>query len=328
MSEFSGKLVSIIVPTCNSGRYLTDCLDSIVCQSYRPIEVIVCDGQSVDATWEIANDFAGRYGFVRPVRQSGQGVSGARNMGMEMASGDYIQFVDSDDRLIPDATACMVHALESRRADVVMAGFRILKSGEERRPAPGYYRNADEFVAERFAESYGYRSNFLNTPWNKMYRRENLTAVFPGDLSLGEDLLFNLEVLRSAEGITVIPEIVYEYNNVNEQSLVHRFREDGFAIETRLHCAVKEFVNGRPELRMVLYENYLYGIKDKLYSLVKCGKKERADIVRELRQWMREPELRELVADRRLFQGRDRVLLFLLKYHLAGCIWFYYRTCA
>lgn len=275
MKQYDKGKVSIIIPTFQSETYFQQCLTSVVKQSYPLIEVIICDGNSSDGTWEIAGRFAKDYDFVKRIRQSGTGVSNARNEGMKAAAGEYIQFVDSDDFLLPEATAQMVHAIEAENADMVLAGFRMRKTGTERTPRAGYYADDTEFVRKRFPEAYGYRTNFLNTPWNKLYRRSNLKAVFPEDLSLGEDLLFNLQVLKTAKGISVIPNVVYEYNNLNENSLMHRFWKDGFAIETRIHQEVKSFVKGAlkkgkqkrsHEINVVLYENYFHGLRGKLYD--------------------------------------------------------------
>lgn len=276
MMKYEKGTVSVVIPAFQSETYLEQCLFSVVKQSYPSMEVIICDGNSSDKTWEIAGRFAEKYGFVKRIRQTGKGVSNARNEGMEEAVGEYIQFVDSDDFLLPDATARMVHVLESEHADIVLAGYRMLKSGEERKPEAGYYRNDTEFVKKRFAEAYGYRTNFLNTPWNKLFRRKNLTAGFPEDLSMGEDLLFNLEVLRSAAGISVIPDVVYEYNNLNENSLMHQYWKHGIAIETRIHRAVKHFVRdalkkeqgGKSrELKAVLRENYMHALHGRMYAM-------------------------------------------------------------
>lgn len=276
MKQYEKGTVSVVIPAFQSERYLEQCLFSVIKQSYRPLEVIICDGHSSDRTWEIAGQFAEKYDFVKRIRQTGKGVSNARNEGMDQAVGEYIQFVDSDDILMPDATVRMVYALEAEHADIVLAGYRVLKSGEERTPETGSYRNATEFVRERFAEAYGRRTNFLNTPWNKLFRRENLSARFPEDLSMGEDLLFNLEVLRTADGISVIPDIVYEYNNGNENSLMHQYFKHGIAIETRIHRAAKAFVRdalkkegGRRdrEIRAALLDNYIHALHVRLYAM-------------------------------------------------------------
>lgn len=273
MRPYKEGMVSMIVPTFFSEKYLERCLLSVVNQSYPLREVIICNGNSTDATWEIAGEFVKTYDFVKRIRQTGTGVSNARNEGMREAAGEYIQFVDSDDFLMPDATQTLVRAMVSNHADMVMAGFRILKSGQERTPAAGVYENAAAFVEQRFAQAYGYRTNFVNTPWNKLYRRTNRMAHFPEDLSLGEDLIFNLEMLRQAKGIVVIPDVIYEYNNLNENSLMHQFWKDGIAIETRLHRAVKRFVkeclgkgNQKKEINAVIRENYLHALHGKCYA--------------------------------------------------------------
>lgn len=274
MKTYQKGMVSIIIPTFQSETYLEKCLTSVVGQSYPSIEVIICDGKSSDGTWEIAGRFAKKYPFVKRMKQSKKGVSNARNEGMAAAGGEYIQFVDSDDFLLPETTEKLVHALEEKNAELVLAGFKMLKTGEERRPSEGFYENVTAFVENRFTEAYGYRTNFINTPWNKLYRRSCIQTGFPEDLSLGEDLIFNLEALTCAKGIAVIPDVVYEYNNLNENSLMHCYRRDGIAIEGRLYRAVRDFAKGCPgrnmwkedaAIRKVVRGNYRHGVRGNLY---------------------------------------------------------------
>ena len=150
MKTYQKGMVSIIIPTFQSETYLEKCLTSVVEQRYPSIEVIICDGKSSDGTWEIAGRFAQKYPFVKRMKQSKKGVSNARNEGMAVAEGEYIQFVDSDDFLLPDTTEKLVHALEEKNAELVLAGFKMLKTGEERRPSEGFYENVTAFVENRF----------------------------------------------------------------------------------------------------------------------------------------------------------------------------------
>ncbi len=325
MCEYEKGLVSIVVPTYFSEKYLDLCLHCIVNQTYPKIEVIVCDGSSEDRTVEIIEKYEKAYDFVRCIHKENKGVSDSRNVGMSAAKGEYLEFVDSDDFLLPKACETLVKEIERTQADVVIAGFRIMKTGEERKPLSGVYEGGKEFAAH-LENYYFYKRNCMNTPWNKLYRRETLKAHFPEELSMGEDLLFNLQVYDAAGRIAVIPDLVYEYNNVNDESLAYRYRENGFEIETMLHESMMEFAEkyGRQD-KTVLYRNYIFGIKTKMTALVhRSGLSER-DCKRKIDQWISCPAVKEML-DSYTPEGRkDRILFYFMRHHKKMILYWYYR---
>lgn len=323
MSEWRKGLVSIVVPTYFSEKYLEKCLDSIVGQTYPNLEVIVCDGASGDGTRDIIAKYEKTYSFVRCVEKENEGVSASRNCGMREAHGEYLQFVDSDDFLLPSACQDMVDALERTGADICIAGFRILKTKEERQPMPGVYEGAAEF-AGHLSEYYYYKTNCMNTPWNKMYRRDGLEASFPEGLSMGEDLMFNLQVIERAKKIAVIPTLVYEYNNVNDQSLAYRYREDGFEIETMIFQKMKEFAGKYGAEKEVVFANYLFGLKTKLAALVHKSGLSAGECQRKIQAWMESGAVQELTAVYRPVRKKDRILLFLMKKKSSRVLYWYY----
>lgn len=122
--------VSIIVPAYNAECYLEECLDSLLKQTLKEIEIIVIDDGSTDKTGRIAEDYAGRDKRVRVVHQVNQGLSAARNRGIELAQGKYVTFVDSDDKVKAPAYACLYHKAETLKADVVLGTmFRYTAEG-------------------------------------------------------------------------------------------------------------------------------------------------------------------------------------------------------
>lgn len=320
-------LVSIIVPTYFSEKYLEKCLTCLVNQTYPNREIILCDGASADGTMEIIRQFESKYPFIRCIQKENEGVSASRNRGMQEARGEFIEFVDSDDFLLPDACETMVNTLMETGADVCIAGFRILKTGEERTPLPGVYEGAGTF-ARHLQDYYYYKNNCMNTPWNKMYRREGLTASFPEELSMGEDLMFNLQVLRKARKIAVIPELVYEYNNVNDESLAYRYRENGFEIETMLHEEMMKFAGEFGGSTEVLYANYLFGIKTKLTALVHKSGLSARECQAAIDRWTRMEAVRTLVRQYHPEGKKDRLLLFFLRCHRKHLLYWYYKIAA
>ncbi len=328
MSEMTKGMVSIVVPTYFSEKYLEECLSSIVNQTYSNLEVIVVDGGSTDGTVEIIEKYEREYDFLRCVRKENEGVSCSRNRGMAMASGEYLEFVDSDDFLMPDTCETLVSAMEETGADVVVAGFVALKTGEEKHPQRAFFSHADQ-LAENWGQYYFYKNNCLNVPWNKLYRREGLEAEFPAGLSMGEDLLFNLRVFDRAHGIAFIPDVVYQYNNRNDQSLAYRYREDGFEIETMLLEKVSDFLlRHGVEDREVLWRNYLFGVKAKLTALIHRSGHTRQECMEKIRRWTDMEPVRELSEQRALFGRKDRILLSLLRGKRKRILYWYYKIAA
>jgi glycosyltransferase involved in cell wall biosynthesis len=327
MSEWEKGLVSIIVPTYFSEKYLEKCLDSIVHQTYPNIEVILCDGASTDRTLEIIEQYKKSYPYIRSIHKKNEGVSASRNSGLRAARGEYVQFADSDDWLLPNACETMVRTLEETDSDLCIAGFRILKTGEERSPLPGVYEGAEEF-AGHLQDYYYYKRNCMNTPWNKLYRRKGLKAEFPYGLSMGEDLMFNLQVIKGAKRIAVIPDLVYEYNNLNEESLAYRYRENGFEIETMLHENMMQFAEQYGGAVDILYANYLFGIKTKTTALVHRSGLSGRKCRQRIKQWTGKSSVQNLAEKYKPAGKKDVFLLRLLKYRCSFLLYWYYKIMA
>jgi len=118
-------LVSIVVPIYKVEKYLERCLDSLVAQDYRPLEVILVNDGSPDGCGNIIRRYEARYPIFRSLWQENQGLSAARNNGIALATGKYIALVDSDDYVEPDFISSMVDLAEERQADIVMVNFYI-----------------------------------------------------------------------------------------------------------------------------------------------------------------------------------------------------------
>lgn len=137
----ANSLVSIIVPVYGTERYLPACIDSLRRQSYPHIQIILIDDQSPDKCPEICDDYAKKDSRIIVIHQKNKGVSGARNAGMDHATGNYIMFVDSDDELYPDAVSLLIKDAEDHHADVVSATIRSVdRNGiTEKREEDGSY---------------------------------------------------------------------------------------------------------------------------------------------------------------------------------------------
>ena len=127
-------LLSVIVPVYRVEQYLHKCLDSLVNQTYRDLEIILVDDGSPDTCGAICDAYAARDGRIRVIHQENRGLSGARNTGLDHARGEFVAFVDSDDYLEQDMYAQLMAAAVGESADIVIGDFyMILETGISRR---------------------------------------------------------------------------------------------------------------------------------------------------------------------------------------------------
>ena len=115
--------VSIIVPVYNAEAVLRRCVDSILAQEFRDFELLLMDDGSKDSSGAICDEYASMDGRVRVVHKENSGVSDTRNQALDMARGEYIQFLDADDWIVPEATRLFVYHIETSHADMVIADF-------------------------------------------------------------------------------------------------------------------------------------------------------------------------------------------------------------
>lgn len=118
-------VVSVVIPCFNQGQFLSEALDSVISQSYRPLEVIVVDDGSTDDTPEIASEFVNRHSWIKYVRQSNQGPAHARNRGIEASVGQWIQFLDADDFLLPGKIQFQIESLRGTTLGVSFCDYEF-----------------------------------------------------------------------------------------------------------------------------------------------------------------------------------------------------------
>ena len=174
MTESEARLISVIIPCYNQAHYLGEAISSVIYQTYPNLEVIVVDDGSTDETAEVA----GRYPQVRCIRQGNQGLSAARNRGLKASRGEYVVFLDADDRLAAGAIGVGAGLLDSHSECAFVSGHYSLIDAEGR-PIP--------HLASACAEDDHYcallRGNYIGMPATVMYRRSVLEIVKGFDTS-------------------------------------------------------------------------------------------------------------------------------------------------
>lgn len=131
--------VSVIVPVHNVKPYLERCVKSVLGQTYKDVEIILVDDGSTDGSGELCDELASRYGIVSAIHQNNQGISGARNVGLHRATGEYAAFLDADDAwLLPDGLEQLVKEAEDTKSDLIIFKCVHIYSGTKRVPAEDY----------------------------------------------------------------------------------------------------------------------------------------------------------------------------------------------
>lgn len=208
------SLVSIIVPVYNAEKYLNRCVDSILKQDYPNFELLLMDDGSRDSSGAICDEYARKDSRVKVVHKENTGVSDTRNQALSEARGEYIQFVDSDDWIVPEATRLLVRSMERYQCDMVIADFyrvsgeRLAQKGDIEEDG---VMNRQEFAACMIENPADFYYGVL---WNKLYRRKIIAENnirMDETISWCEDFLFNLEYIRHASGFYALQVPIYYY---------------------------------------------------------------------------------------------------------------------
>lgn len=215
--------VSVVVPVYNGEKTVKAAVDSLLCQSYAELEIIVVNDGSTDDTDAILRQYGDH---IRYISKPNGGVSSARNRGIEEATGEYLMFADADDVCHADMVERAVAIMQREAADYLIAGFTKVES----------VRREDSIYGERlFADKRAIRdgipwilNNGLNCPYSKLYKTRLIRASnirFDESIPLGEDFNFNLEYLLIAERLVYVNESLYDYMIFNSVATT-AYRED------------------------------------------------------------------------------------------------------
>ena len=202
------KLISIIVPIYKVENYLIRCIESIVCQTYENIEIILVDDGSPDKCPMICDEWAKKDGRIKVIHKKNGGLSDARNAGITIAQGEFLLFVDSDDCIEKDLCESCMNVMDE---DVDIVAFNY------RRVYDTYSENKKECgVFEKFSNLEGFKRYINRTPfthmaWDKLYRKCVFEDVrYPVD-RLAEDMATTYKTFKNANKVGYLDRVLYNY---------------------------------------------------------------------------------------------------------------------
>lgn len=224
-------MISIIIPVYKAETFFDECVSSILAQSYGDFELILVDDGSPDKCPELCDKWAATDSRIKVIHKPNGGVSSARNSGLEIASGDYICFVDSDDTLPENGLHILMKSIEQRNVEVVFGAFQF-QYGDRLLPhasrlSEGKYQFKD--VLKNFIDDGTLSGFLLGSTCAALYKREIILKNhlrFVEGLKNNEDGLFNFELALFANSFAVINTPVYNYRQDNAPSKPNRMNEN------------------------------------------------------------------------------------------------------
>lgn len=216
MREREEALISVIVPVYNGQDYLEGCIRSIEEQTYHKTEIIIVNDGSTDNTGKVCETLREAYDNIRVIALDDKGVSAARNIGIQEAKGDYLTFVDADDRLCRETLQILYDCLSDTESDIAGCRFFLWKNETEweehsrEKVEKKAYLKPRVFTPDTYVKDAILQGN--SRCWSKLYRREILRGIrFEEGLTIGEDMLFVVKLLSGAKRIAELEYPGYGY---------------------------------------------------------------------------------------------------------------------
>ncbi len=239
----NSKLISVIVPIYKVEKYLPKCIDSIIDQTYKNLEIILVDDGSPDGCPRICDEYAAREGRIKVIHQQNGGLSVARNSGLNIATGEFVAFVDSDDWLEPDMYETLLKISVEHDADISECDFRptdgnIIAEKEKDEDVTTVYDSFPAIVDAIVRKTSNPKLAF--EVWNKLYKRELI-----GDLrfkagQIYEDLYFDRLLFHKCKKLVFTSHVGYNYRISRPGSTVTFFNEKKLCKFPELNDYIKD----------------------------------------------------------------------------------------
>lgn len=240
------SIVSIIVPIYNAQDYLRNCIESIINQTYKELEIILVNDGSSDSSLSLCNHYKSLDKRIIVIDKKNSGVANARNCGIRNSNGKYIHFVDADDELESNMIEVLVHLLEKNNADFSICGYKRImnpsgsniKTYENIRYSGNirnYFEDLDVLLKRGLIQGPCWKL-FIS----KIIKDNNL--IFPADYSFGEDTVFVYKYLEFCSEISSTNECLYIYNNYRDGGLSNAVRDDKCDLYIYLYTLLYELM--------------------------------------------------------------------------------------
>lgn len=303
--------ISVIVPTYNAETYIDRCISSIVSQSYENLEIILINDGSTDSSYSICKEWLKKDQRIVLLDKENAGVSAARNAGLEIAKGDYIVFLDSDDYMLPNMCQALYCELISRDADCVVCSILEPNDNVWGCSSDINYTSLDALKKDYVALQ---QTELLSPCWNKIYKKSLIKSYFPEDMSFGEDLVFCLDYLKQCKQLSFIQDTLIFHEKENEKSLVRKVDLKRLLDIEKVLEKTLSFCGDNQSIQ--LYDKYVrdLSVYSRLYMMNRNMRYKAK--VEELEIWRKQSMIGSLEVAHLSCHWKIKFLLFCLKFKL------------
>ncbi|MBI6060431.1 glycosyltransferase family 2 protein [Clostridium perfringens] len=310
-------MVSIIIPVYQKKLYLEKCLNSLIKQKYKDIEILLIDDGSTDGSELICDKFSKKYNFIKTIHQKNRGVSSARNKGILNSKGDYILFLDCDDLIEEDTIYKLVNSIEKYESDIVIFDFLYFNV------------NRYEIISTKFKSGVYKMKNNIDFFFNifekrishnigtKLYKTKIImenNILFHEEYSIFEDVLFFLEYLNNIDKIYYLKEPLYHYYCHSNGSLRSSYKKKFLNAHRNVFSEIEKFLEKNLQFeryRTYFYKNYMYGISEALKNEYSLNDTKKSFLI-----------INDIINDFRVREARENLEILSLKQKiLYNMIW-------
>lgn len=328
-------LVSVIIPVYNCENYLSSCIESVMSQSYKNIELILVDDGSTDQSTKMCDELSKSDNRIKTIHQQNSGPAAARNRGIDMASGEYIFFLDSDDIIDRESIEILVDAYREHNPDLVMSNFNKLEHNGQ------YIEQKVSFDTDNIAftgqtkelnnrDMVGFVRHFLKYPsnhlisycWARLYKTSIIKKTklrANADMRLFEDFVFNLDYLQNVNKTIFVNRSLYTYclhsghisasmSIVNAKSLLHDMTI--FRSKTSDYLQSADIKNSEKEIGHTLVHYAIIFIIRTCRQITKETKKR---IYTEIKKLITSPILRDGLQHYASSRGNSKLMPILMR---------------
>ena len=218
----------VIIPVYNAEKHLKRCLDSVISQTYKNLEILIVDDGSVDGSSAICSEYAAVDERISVIRQENQGVSAARNRALEIFRGAYVVFADADDWIEADMVQAFVNSADAYGASLVVSA--ATDRNEDGTISDVQPELPEEVMEIDIASDFSFQEEYAHgVVWGNLFKRECIDNLrFAEDLYVGEDSLFFAQAVKNSKKLVFLPKQYYNYVLYEGSALHGEFNERKF----------------------------------------------------------------------------------------------------
>lgn len=204
-------VISVVVPIYNVEKYLHRCVDSIINQTYKNLEIILVDDGSLDSCPKICDDYSKKDNRIKVIHKKNGGLSDARNAGMKIAKGEYISFVDSDDWIEHEMMERLYEVMVETNGDIASCGVRMV--WDDNTPSKMLTKSNGKFVLDSCEKAMDslISAEIIQTVWNKLYKTEIVKKILFPYGKINEDEFWTWQVVAASNKVVSIDIPLYNY---------------------------------------------------------------------------------------------------------------------